>query len=43
LGLTIAQDIVRRHGGQLRLSNAPEGGLLAEVLLPRSPSVALGG
>ena len=43
LGLTIAQDIVRRHGGQLRLSNAPGGGLLAEVLLPRSPAEALGG
>ncbi|MCB1975182.1 MAG: HAMP domain-containing protein [Burkholderiaceae bacterium] len=37
LGLSIAQDIVRRHGGQLVLSNAPGGGLLAEVLLPRRP------
>lgn len=43
LGLTIAQDIVRRHGGRLRLSNAPEGGLLAEVLLPRSPGAGPGG
>lgn len=36
LGLTIAQDIVRRHGGELRLSNAPGGGLLARVWLPRA-------
>lgn len=36
LGLTIAQDIVRRHGGELRLSNAPDGGLLARVWLPRA-------
>ncbi len=43
LGLTIAQDIARRHGGQLRLSNAPAGGLLAEVLLPRSPGAGPGG
>ncbi|MDP2768513.1 MAG: ATP-binding protein [Giesbergeria sp.] len=40
LGLTIAQDIVRRHGGQLLLSNAPGGGLLAEILLPRRPGPA---
>ncbi|RLJ39174.1 ATP-binding protein [Acidovorax sp. 106] len=43
LGLTIAQDIARRHGGLLRLSNAPAGGLLAEVLLPRSPGAGPGG
>lgn len=36
LGLTIAQDIVRRHSGELCLCNAPGGGLLVQVLLPRA-------
>ena len=35
LGLSIALDAVRRHGGELRLRNAPEGGLIARVTLPR--------
>jgi len=34
LGLTIARSILRAHGGDLVLSNAPEGGLLAIITLP---------
>lgn len=35
LGLAIASDIARSHGGSLSLRNRPEGGLLARVVLPR--------
>lgn len=35
MGLSIASDIVARHGGELTLSNRPEGGLRARVMLPR--------
>ena len=35
LGLTIAHDIVRRHGGQLVLRNADGGGLVARAVFPR--------
>jgi signal transduction histidine kinase len=34
LGLAIALSIVQQHGGQLILSNRPEGGLRAHVTLP---------
>ena len=34
LGLTIARDIVRGHGGELTLENSPLGGLRARVRLP---------
>ena len=34
LGLTIARDIVRGHGGDLTLEDAPRGGLRALVRLP---------
>jgi signal transduction histidine kinase len=34
LGLAIAQSVVQAHGGQLTLSNRPEGGLRARVTLP---------
>ena len=34
LGLTIARNIAENHGGSLRLSNHPEGGLEAVVRLP---------
>ena len=35
LGLTIARDIAQAHGGTLTLRNRPEGGLTAELRLPR--------
>ena len=35
LGLYIARDLLQRQGGWLTLSNRREGGLRAEVLLPR--------
>jgi signal transduction histidine kinase len=34
LGLFIARDLTQRQGGTLTLSNRPEGGLRAELLLP---------
>jgi signal transduction histidine kinase len=34
LGLAIAQDFAKRHGGSLRLTNRADGGLLAELQLP---------
>ena len=34
LGLYIARDLVRRHGGELTLANRTEGGLRAELSLP---------
>jgi signal transduction histidine kinase len=36
LGLAIAQSIVQAHGGTLTLSNRPEGGLRATIVLPLS-------
>ncbi|OHC61649.1 MAG: hypothetical protein A2040_11025 [Rhodocyclales bacterium GWA2_65_19] len=35
LGLAIARDAARLHGGDLRLENRPEGGLRALLILPR--------
>jgi signal transduction histidine kinase len=35
LGLSIARDIAQAHGGTLTLRNRPEGGLTAELRLPR--------
>lgn len=35
LGLAITRSIVLNHGGELKLSNRPEGGLRAEILLPK--------
>lgn len=40
LGLSIAHDIARRHGGELTLHNAPGGGLLARLTLSRGMSVS---
>ena len=36
LGLSIAREAVRRHGGTLSLANAVDGGLIASIFLPRS-------
>ena len=35
LGLTIARDIIRAHGGSLDVASRPEGGACFTVLLPR--------
>lgn len=35
LGLSIARDVAQAHGGTLRLRNRPQGGLEAELCLPR--------
>jgi signal transduction histidine kinase len=35
LGLSIARNIARWHGGDIRLRNAPDGGLIAQLTLPR--------
>jgi two-component system osmolarity sensor histidine kinase EnvZ len=34
LGLTIARDVMRGHGGDLRLEEAPQGGVRARLRLP---------
>jgi two-component system osmolarity sensor histidine kinase EnvZ len=34
LGLTIARDIVRAHGGEILLEDSPLGGLRARIMLP---------
>jgi nitrogen fixation/metabolism regulation signal transduction histidine kinase len=34
LGLTMAQKIVSSHGGDLTVSNRPEGGTMVQILLP---------
>ncbi len=36
MGLSIAADIVARHGGELKLSNRTEGGLRVSITLPRA-------
>ena len=38
VGLYVARAVVRGHGGDITLSNRPEGGLMAEVILPRRKS-----
>ena len=41
LGLSIADRAVRLHGGQLRASNRPEGGLAVEIRIPADSGFAL--
>jgi len=38
LGLTVARTIARDHGGDIDLSNRPEGGLRVQITLPRNPT-----
>ncbi len=35
LGLTIAKDVMRSHGGDIHLETSPQGGLRAHLVLPR--------
>ena len=42
LGLSIAREAIRRHGGMLNLTNAAEGGLVATIYLPRRVDKAVG-
>ena len=37
LGLTLSQEVARRHGGTLQLSHSPSGGLRATIRLPVAP------
>ena len=41
LGLGIARNIVQAHGGEIRLHNHAEGGLVVSVLLPALPDTDL--
>ena len=36
LGLAVVRSIIRGHGGEVKLSNRPEGGLCVRVILPRT-------
>lgn len=37
IGMAISRNIARWHNGDIHLSNAPTGGLIAEISLPRRP------
>ena len=41
LGLSIADRAVRLHGGRVRASNRPEGGLEVKIQIPAAPGFAL--
>ena len=34
LGLSIARDVIRGHGGDIKLGDSPNGGLRARLILP---------
>jgi signal transduction histidine kinase len=34
LGLVLCRQVVRAHGGRISLSTHPEGGALAEIVIP---------
>ncbi|MCP5475635.1 MAG: sensor histidine kinase [Rhodanobacteraceae bacterium] len=38
LGLALAREIAEAHGGRIRLSNRPEGGLIVSIWLPKPPA-----
>jgi protein-histidine pros-kinase len=42
LGLSIADDVARGEGGTLLLANRPQGGLRAEIVLPRAAEPGAG-
>ncbi len=35
LGLNLVREVAKSHGGTVRVVNRPEGGALAEMVLPR--------
>lgn len=35
LGLSIARDVIRNHGGRIRLNDSPQGGLRVHIRLPQ--------
>jgi signal transduction histidine kinase len=43
LGLPIVRELVRRTGGEVRLEEAPGGGLVARVVLPRTTDLSASG
>ncbi len=43
LGLSIARGILRAHGGDVVLSNSPEGGLIATITLPIDTAASANG
>jgi len=41
IGLTVANEIVKAHGGSLQASNRAEGGACVTVILPREGSMSV--